>query len=88
MGQIEELLLKLSHNPSTLKSVPPIAVGRVENQNEPKRPPLCGRLGSFWFSTRFTRKTLDYSNGTYTYKLRKKNQKRKKKSGIQIFFRV
>ena len=28
------------------------AEGRVEHQNEPKRPPLCGRLGSFWCSTR------------------------------------
>ena len=25
---------------------------RVEHQKEPKRPPLCGRLGSFWCSTR------------------------------------
>ena len=25
--------------------MPPIAVGRLENQNEPKRPPLWGRLG-------------------------------------------
>ena len=29
--------------------------GRVGNQNEPKRQQLCGRLGSIWFSTRFTR---------------------------------
>ena len=45
-------------------NAPPLAEGRVENQNEPKRPPLVvrtqtattrGRLGSFWFSTRFTR---------------------------------
>ena len=47
--------------------VPPIAVGRDENENEPNRPTLSGRLGSFWFSTGFTRKTLDYSNGTYLY---------------------
>ena len=32
------------------------AEGRVEDQNEPKRQPRFGRLGSFWFSTRFTRK--------------------------------
>ena len=44
-----------------------ILLNRVENQNEPKRPQSGGRLGSFWFSTRFTRKTLDYSNGTYLY---------------------
>ena len=36
--------------------MPVSAEGRVEHQNEPKRPPLCGRLGSFWCSTRFTRK--------------------------------
>ena len=35
------------------------AEGRVENQNEPKRPPLCGLLGSFWFSTRLGRKKGD-----------------------------
>ena len=35
------------------------AEGRVENQNEPKRPPPCGRLGSFWFSIRLTRKKSD-----------------------------
>ena len=29
----------------------PIAVDRIENQNDPKWPTLCGRLGSFWFST-------------------------------------
>ena len=38
--------------------MPVSAEGRVENQNEPKRPPPCGRLGSFWFSTRFTRKKV------------------------------
>ena len=38
--------------------MPVSAEGRVENQNEPKRPPPCGRLGSFWFSTRFTRKNV------------------------------
>ena len=37
--------------------MPPIAVGRIENQNEPKRSPPCGRLGSFWFSTRFVKKS-------------------------------
>ena len=36
--------------------MPAIAVGWVEHQTELKRPPLCDRLGSFWFSTRFTRK--------------------------------
>ena len=38
--------------------MPPIAVGRVENQNEPKRSPPCGCLGSFWFSTRFAREKV------------------------------
>ena len=58
MGQFEEQLLNLSHILIALKSVPPIAVSRVENQNEPKRPPPFSRLGSFWFSTRFTRKKM------------------------------
>ena len=62
--------------------MPPIAEGRTENQNEPKRPPLCGRLGSFWFSTRFTRKTLDYSNGTYLYPTLTSITYRKKVGGL------
>ena len=32
--------------------MPVSAEGRVENQNEPKRPQGGGLLGSFWFSTR------------------------------------
>ena len=27
------------------------AENRVEHQNEPKQPPLCGRLGSLWCSS-------------------------------------
>ena len=45
MGQFEEQLLDFFDNPSALESVPPIAVGRVENQNEPKRPPLLWPFG-------------------------------------------
>jgi len=45
-----------------MNSVPMSAEGRVENQNERKRPPLCGRLGSFWFSNRFTGKKSDLAN--------------------------
>ena len=44
-----------------------IAVNQIDKQNKPKRPPLCSRLGSFWFSTRFTREILDHSNGIYLY---------------------
>ena len=47
---------------NTMNSVPMSAEGRVENQNERKRPPLCGRLGSFWFSNRFTGKKSDLAN--------------------------
>ena len=32
--------------------MPVFAQGRVEHQNEPKGPPLWGRLGSFWCSIR------------------------------------
>ena len=45
MGHIEELLLKLSHNPSALESVPVSPEGRVEKQIEPKRPPLLWPFG-------------------------------------------
>ena len=38
------------------------AEGRVEHQNEPKRPPLWGRLGLFWCSTRPSADTLTEYN--------------------------
>ena len=45
-----------------LGSVPYSAEGRFESQSKPKWSTLCGRLGSFWFLTQFTRKKSDPPN--------------------------
>ena len=39
----------------------------LKTKTNPNGHHFCGRLGLFWFSTRFNRKILDYSNGTYLY---------------------
>ena len=43
------------------------AEGRVENQKLNQTAAL-----SFWFSTRFTRKTLDHSVGSYLYNVNRR----------------
>ena len=48
------------------------AEGQVENQNEPKRPLIIGRLASFWFSTRLSRKKVIRLARKIVYRFEKK----------------
>ena len=60
MGQFEEQLLNLSHNLSVdYNQCQCLPKAELKTKTNPNGHHFCGRLGSFWFSTRFTKKKGD-----------------------------